>query len=100
MKTEFEQANKKTKLKPNRPYLSWRKGKKMVVLARKPNGSEKVIHFGDINSEDYLQHRDPVRRKLYLQRSAGIRNSAGRLTLHDKFSANYWSRKILWLARN
>lgn len=95
----FTQATKTTKLKPNKPYLSWRKGKKMVVLAKKSNGQTKIIHFGDSSMQDYLQHQDPVRRRNYLIRSAGIRDSKGRLTANNVFSANYWSRRVLWKAR-
>jgi hypothetical protein len=92
----FIQATKKTVLKPNKPYLSWRKGKKMVVLAKKGNGQTKVIHFGDSKMQDYLQHKDLNRRRNYLTRSEGIRDGSGRLTYNNIFSANYWSRRILW----
>ena len=79
--------------------LSWRPTKKMVVLACKGQRC-KVVHFGAKGMEDYLTHQDKRRRANYLTRSAGIRNAAGRLTKNDKWSANYWSRRILWLARD
>lgn len=82
-------------LVPNRPVRSWRKDKKMVVLAVK--GTEyKIIHFGQAGYSDYTKHKDPKRRKSYLSRSGGIRNKDGRLTKNDPFSANYWARKVLW----
>jgi hypothetical protein len=46
--------------------------------------------------QDYLQHKDLNRRRNYLTRSEGIRDGSGRLTYNNIFSANYWSRRILW----
>lgn len=79
----------------NRPQKSRSKNKKMVVLARK--GDEvKLIHFGQRGYSDFTRHGDTKRRENYLKRSAGIRDKAGRKTASDRFSANYWARKILW----
>jgi len=74
---------------------SWLPGKKLVVLACKGR-RQKVVHFGDVKYRDYTQHGNKQRRKDYLTRSAGIHNGKGRLTLNDKFSPNYWSRRVLW----
>ncbi len=79
-----------------KPFKSKAKGKKMSVYVKK-DGKKKLIHFGDSNMKDFRQHKDPVRRKSYLARSAGIKNKKG-LTKNDKNSANYWSRKVLWNA--
>ena len=69
--------------------------KKMVVLAKK--GDEiKVVRFGQRGYEDYTQHHDNKRRENYLSRSAGIKDKNGNPTKDDKFSPNYWARKILW----
>ena len=68
---------------------------KMMVLAKK--GDEvKLVRFGLRGMEDYTQHKDPERRKNYLARSAGIKDKSGKPTKDDKFSANYWARKVLW----
>lgn len=88
-------AERISKLKPNQPVKSWRADKKMVVLAKKGNKT-KVIHFGQVGYSDFTKHKDPSRRRNYLKRSSGIRNSKGKLTKDDIFSANYWARKILW----
>lgn len=80
---------------PNEPVQSWREDKKLAVLAKK-GSKEKVIHFGHADYEDYTMHGDPQRRENYLARSGGIRDSQGKLTKSDKFSANYWSREKLW----
>lgn len=79
----------------NKPIISRAKNKKKVVLAKSGNRI-KLIHFGDKRMQDYRQHKNKLRRKNYLSRSAGIRDGSGKLTLNNKLSANYWSRKVLW----
>ena len=66
-----------------------------MVLAKKGD-QVKLVRFGLRGMQDYTQHKDPERRENYLARSAGIRDKNGNLTKDDKFSANYWARKILW----
>lgn len=78
-----------------KPFKSNVKGKKMSVYVMK-DGKKKKINFGDSNMQDFRQHKDPVRRKAYLARSAGIRNKEGKLTKNDRTSPNYWSRRVLW----
>lgn len=83
----------------NHPVKSTAKGKKMMVLASKTIGGErrvKLIHFGALG---YGHNYSQKAKKNYLQRSAGIRNHQGKLTKEDRWSANYWARKILWPAR-
>jgi len=74
--------------------------KYMVIRDGKP-----IIHFGSAINEQYydklrqyrhLDHKDPVKRKSYLARSAGITNKAGQLTKDNPNYANYWSRRYLW----
>ena len=80
----------------NKPVKSTSKGKKMMVLASKMvNGKRcvKLVHFG---AEGYGHNYSPEAKKNYLTRSAGIRNSKGELTKDNKWSANYWARKVLW----
>ena len=68
---------------------------KRRVLAKKGN-KVKVVPFGKRGYSDFTKHHDPKRRANYLARSGGIRNNSGELTKNDKFSANYWARRILW----
>lgn len=85
---EFEGFNKPKDAPSGSP-------KKKIVLAKK--GDEvKLVSFGYRGMEDYTQHNDEGRRKNYLARSAGIKDKSGKLTKDDKFSANYWARKVLW----
>jgi len=79
-----------------KPFKSKAKGKKMSVYVKGKNGKKKLINFGDSKMKDFRQHKDPKRRKAYLARSKGIKDSGGKLTYKNKNSANYWSRKILW----
>ena len=78
-----------------KPFKSTKKGKKGSVYVMK-NGAKRLIHFGDSTMKDFTQHKDPARRKNYLERSGGIKNKEGKLTKNDKNSANYWSRRINW----
>ena len=88
-------ADFKTKKPIYKPYKSDRSGKKGMVYVNK-DGGKRLIHFGDANMKDFTQHKDPERRKNFLNRSGGIRDKSGKLTAKNKNSANYWSRTILW----
>lgn len=66
--------------------------KKMRVLAKKGDDI-KVVEFGQ---RGYGHNYSKEARENYLTRSAGIRDKSGRLTKDDKFSPNYWARKVLW----
>lgn len=82
-------------MEANTPIESTRKDKKLMVFATK-NGYGKIIHFGQKGYSDFTKHKDKIRRSKYLKRSAGIRDHSGKLTKNDKFSANYWARRVLW----
>ena len=80
----------------NKPIKSTAKGKKMMVLVSKTVDGErrvKLIHFGALG---YGHNYSRKAKRSYLARSAQIRNKAGQLTKNDRWSANYWARKILW----
>lgn len=82
----------------NVPVPSTAKGKKLMVLATKTIRGERyvrLIHFGALG---YGHNYSWKAKRSYLARSAGIRNKAGKLTKNDRWSANYWARKILWPA--
>ncbi len=93
---KYEYRGKLWKL--NTPVPSTAKGKKMMVLATKTIDGErraKLIHFGALG---YGHNYSKEAKRNYLTRSAGIRNKKGELTKNDRWSPNYWSRKILWPA--
>ena len=59
---------------------------KKRVLAKKGD-KVKVVNFG---ARGYKHNYSAKAKKSYLARSAGIKGK------DDKFSANYWSRRVLW----
>jgi hypothetical protein len=70
-------------------YLSKRKDKKYAIYD--PN-TKKLVHFGNVNYEDYTKHKNEERRLNYLNRTANIRGS----WKNDKYSANNLARILLW----
>lgn len=76
----------------NQPIASDRPNKKKMVLAKKGD-RVKLIHFGQ---KGYKHNYSDKAKANYLKRSAGIRGKGGKLTKDDKFSANYWARRVLW----
>ena len=73
--------------------------KKLKAVFRDKEGKKiKTTHFGAKGMSDFTKHKDPKRRKNYLERSGGIRNKEGKLTKNDKNSANYYARRYLWNA--
>ena len=78
-----------------KPVHSSNPKKKGMVYVLK-EGKKRLIHFGDSSMKDFTQHKDPVRRKNYLTRSAGIKDKNGNFAKNNKNSANYWSRTINW----
>jgi len=71
--------------------LSTRKNNKFMVLVK-----DKWVHFGHKDYKDFIDHKDPDRRKNYLSRARGIRDGNGKLTHKNKTSANFWSINLLW----
>lgn len=69
--------------------ISTRKFKKYMI---KDPLSNQYVHFGDVRYEDFLYHKNPIRRHSYLQRSAKING----LWKKDDYSPNNLSRRILW----
>jgi hypothetical protein len=79
-----------------KPVKSNRKGKKMMVRIYLPKEKkDKIIHFGNVQYQDYTQHHNLLRRKRYLYRSGFLRKG-GKLSKNDYTSPNFWSRKYLW----
>lgn len=71
------------------------KHKKQVLASKKVDGKikYKLVKYGAIG---YGNNYSSKARKNYLTRSAGIKNKNGKLTMNDKFSPNYHSRRDLW----
>lgn len=69
--------------------VSNRKDKKYMVYNPQ---SEKWVHFGQMNYEDFTKHNDLNRRNRYLNRAMNIRGD----WKDDKYSPNNLSIHLLW----
>ena len=88
---DFKKLQKKAKkLGADSLQYSTRKNYKYLI-----EYDNKKIHFGSANTEDYLTHKDPVRRDKYLTKAKKITDKDGRLTHKLPFYPNYWSVKLL-----
>ena len=67
---------------------STRKDKKWMI--RTP--SNRLVHFGSSAYEDFTQHGDKEKQRLYLLRSGKIQGN----WRQNKYSPNNLSREILW----
>lgn len=67
-------------------YYSTRKDKKYMIL--NPN-TNKFIHFGSMNYEDYTKHNDEKRRDNFLRRNIRWKNQ-------NKYTSGYMSYFLLW----
>lgn len=91
--SNFKKASKNARRLYNQKlFISTRKDKKYMILNPITN---KYIHFGNINYEDFLKHLDENRRENYLKRSFGIKGNKD-----DDYSPNNLSRRILWNSEN
>ena len=55
----------------------------------------KKIHFGSVNTEDFIIHKDPDRRDKYRVKAMKITKKDGELTYQLPSYPNYWSVKLL-----
>ena len=88
---DFKKLKKKAK-KLGADSLQYSKRKNYKYLIEYDN---KKIHFGSANTEDYITHKDPVRRDKYLTKAKKITDKDGRLTHELPFYPNYWSVNLL-----
>ena len=88
---DFKKLQKKAKkLGADSLQYSKRKNYKYMI-----EYDDKKIHFGSAKTEDYLTHKDPVRRDKYLSKAKKISNKDGQLTYQIPSYPNYWSVKLL-----
>ena len=88
---DFKKLQEKAK-KLGADSLQYSKRKNYKYLIEYDN---KKIHFGSANTEDYLTHKDPVRRDKYLIKAKKITDKDGCLTHELPFYPNYWSVDLL-----
>ena len=70
-------------------YLSNRKDKKYAIYD--PN-IKKLVHFGNVNYEDYTKHKNDERRLNYLNRASHIKGT----WKENPYSPNSMSINLLW----
>ena len=88
---DFKKLQKKAK-KLDADSLQYSKRKNYKYVMEYDN---KKIHFGSANTEDYITHKDPVRRDKYLTKAKKITKNDGQLTHQIPSYPNYWSVKLL-----
>ena len=88
---DFKKLQKKAK-KLGASSLDYSKRKNYKYIIEYDN---KKIHFGSANTEDFITHKDPVRRDKYLTKAKKISNKDGQLTYQSSSYPNYWSVKLL-----
>ena len=89
--SELRKLRKKAKtLGADTLDYSRRKNYKYVV-----EYNDKKIHFGSINTDDYINHHDHKQREKYLNKVKKIRNKDGQLTYKLPTSPNYWSVNLV-----
>ena len=63
--------------------------KKWSVIVLK-NGVHRTIHFGDKNFQDFTQHKNEERKRLYIARHRSREDWTNPLT------SGFWARYLLW----
>lgn len=86
--SEVNRRAKKYLGKTAKISLSTKKDKKYMVTT--PDG--KIVHFGQMNYEDFTRHKNKIRRKNYLSRSRKIKGDWKK----NKYSANNLAIHLLW----
>ena len=74
----------------NKPFKSDVKGKKYSVYVKSGNKIKK-INFGAEGYEDYTQHKDKERRRLFR-----LRHNCDPVSELKKDTARFWSCEYLW----
>lgn len=72
--------------------ISKAKNKKFVYI--KPDGTK--VNFGDSRYEDYIDHKNPDRRRRYQARAGNILLKDGSKAVDVYESPNYLSYHLLW----
>jgi hypothetical protein len=73
-------------------WKSTRKDKKWMTIT--PNG--RIVHWGCPYMEDYTQHHDKQRRKMYRSRHRGILLKDGSRAIDKKWSPAWLSYHVTW----
>jgi hypothetical protein len=84
-----EKANQYLGVKKGELFVSTKKDKKYMLMNPLTN---KWIHFGSMDYQDFTKHKDEDRRQRYLKRAKNIRGN----WKENPYSPNNLSIHILW----
>lgn len=71
-------------------HQSDKPGKKMYAEIQKESGRTKRVYFGQAGATDFVQSKDPERKKRYIARHQANEDWS------NPESAGFWSRWVLW----
>lgn len=92
MPTKLDKVNTRAKKYGyGKIYYSTRNDKKFMTRYK-----GKLVHFGAMGYEDFLDHKDEDRRQNYRKRHRGIRNKDNKESYRVKGSAAHLSYHLLW----
>lgn len=81
------------------PYLSLgpseRKGKKLQITLT-IDGIIRTVHFGDINSQTYIETQDEKKRRAYVARHSKILLKDGTRAIDKRYSPAWFAIRTLW----
>ena len=98
----YKKSSRKVKRRTPKSKVGSRKGLKLISIKKSPKKDKKYVatfsrdgrikqtHFGSAGYSDFNKHRDPARKKRYINRHKKREN------WRDPTSAGALSRYILW----
>jgi len=78
------------------PRRSTRPNKKYMVTINYGDGRKRTVHWGDKRYQDYLQHKDPKRRKNFKRRHGGIKTKDGSRAVDNPLQPAYYAYRYNW----
>ncbi len=88
---KITEINKMSKLRLKTIRRSHKKEKKWDAVFVKPDGSQKVVPFGQKGYSDYTKHKDKTRKQRYIHRHRGMGEDWNKPDTPGALS--YW---VLW----
>lgn len=73
-----------------------------ISLSSKPKkkwmytDKDMTVHWGEPSFLDFIEHKDPERRKIYRKRAAGIKLKNGKRAIDKKYSPAWFAYNVTW----
>jgi len=74
---------------------STRPGKKLMITILTPVGTS-IVHFGDANSQTYIEGASKQKRDAYRARASKITDKHGQYTYKIPYTPNFLAFNLLW----